>query len=341
LTCFNGGCLDLERHHARTHYQKSGHPFTLNIRRRRKPSSRRVRADIVQNFHIEADIDQTEDEEPPAKMKKLAIIEERDEDKFEYVTVIKSWGEDRLNGREFPEASSDPLVVSLTESVMQSMSSSRQSEVKAWEDEITACEHTLTLEQFSTGHIPASGLAHCSKCDLKENLWLCLTCGSLGCGRQQFGGLGGNGHGLNHFEETQHPISVKLGTITPEGGAGTIYVASYDISPDNLLPQDIYCYSCDDSRFDPELTLHLAMFGIDVQAQTKTEKSMTELVCIHTFRLPANLFNIYSKSNITSSLIFHLREKMGKLWNPYLALGLLVYPTWATGEHQRLAFFSF
>ena len=40
---------------------------------------------------------------------------------------------------------------------MQAMSSARQSEVKAWEEEITACEHTLTLEQFAVGHIPASG----------------------------------------------------------------------------------------------------------------------------------------------------------------------------------------
>ena len=66
------------------------------------------------------------------------------------------------------------------------------------------------------------GLAHCQKCDLKENLWLCLTCGSLGCGRQQYAGLGGNGHGLQHYEETKHPVSVKLGTITPEGNAGTL-----------------------------------------------------------------------------------------------------------------------
>jgi ubiquitin carboxyl-terminal hydrolase 5/13 len=65
------------------------------------------------------------------------------------------------------------------------------------------------------------GLAHCSSCDLKENLWLCLTCGSLGCGRQQFGGVAGNGHGLSHFEASGHAISVKLGTITPEGDAGS------------------------------------------------------------------------------------------------------------------------
>jgi Zn-finger in ubiquitin-hydrolases and other protein len=70
----------------------------------------------------------------------------------------------------------------------------------------------------------STGLAHCQKCELKENLWLCLTCGSLGCGRQQFGGVGGNGHGLMHYEETKHPISVKLGTITPEGNAGAFFV---------------------------------------------------------------------------------------------------------------------
>ena len=56
------------------------------------------------------------------------------------------------------------------------------------------------------------GLAHCGQCDLKENLWLCLICGSLGCGRQLFGGAGGNGHGLAHFKETGHAVSVKLGT---------------------------------------------------------------------------------------------------------------------------------
>jgi uncharacterized UBP type Zn finger protein len=66
-----------------------------------------------------------------------------------------------------------------------------------------------------------AGLAHCKECDLKENLWLCLTCGSLGCGRPQYGGVtGGRGHGLAHFEASAHPVSVKLGTITPEGAAG-------------------------------------------------------------------------------------------------------------------------
>ncbi|KAG1073045.1 hypothetical protein G6F42_025850 [Rhizopus arrhizus] len=33
LTCFNGGCLGQERHHALTHSQLTGHPLTVNIRR--------------------------------------------------------------------------------------------------------------------------------------------------------------------------------------------------------------------------------------------------------------------------------------------------------------------
>ncbi|KAF8995923.1 hypothetical protein BDQ17DRAFT_1365068 [Cyathus striatus] len=242
LTCFNGGCLDSNRHHAKTHVQKSGHVFTLNVKRKPKSNGQR-----------------TEDEEPPAKMKKLAIVEEREEDKYEHFTVVKCWKCDPERGLEVPSASKDPKVKALTEGVMTSLSSARQSEVKAWEEEITPCEHTLMLEQFSTGHIATSGLAHCASCSLTENLWLCLTCGSLGCGRQQFGGVGGNGHGLQHYEDIKHPISVKLGTITPEGGA------------------DIYCYTCNDAKTDPDLSRHLAAFGINVQTLTKTEKSMTEL----------------------------------------------------------------
>lgn len=45
----------------------------------------------------------------------------------------------------------------LTDGVMLSLSSARQSEVKAWEEEITACEHTLCLEQLHGGNIPQEG----------------------------------------------------------------------------------------------------------------------------------------------------------------------------------------
>jgi len=105
----------------------------------------------------------------------------------------------------------------------------------------------------------AADLAHCANCDLKENLWLCLQCGNLGCGRAQFGGVGGNSHGLAHADATGHPVAVKLGSITPEGNC------------------DIYCYSCNDEKNDPEIKTHLAHWGINIAERQKTEKSLTEM----------------------------------------------------------------
>ncbi|MCJ1477881.1 hypothetical protein MMC13_006554 [Lambiella insularis] len=96
-------------------------------------------------------------------------------------------------------------------------------------------------------------------CDLRENLWLCLLCGNLGCGRAQFGGVGGNSHGLKHAEDTTHAVAVKLGSITPEGTA------------------DVYCYHCNEERVDTDLAAHLAHWGINIADREKTEKSLTEL----------------------------------------------------------------
>jgi len=62
--------------------------------------------------------------------------------------------------------------------------------------------------------------ASCSCCELKTNLWLCLTCGNLGCGRKNYlDNSGGNNHGVNHFDQTKHSLSVKMGTITADGKA--------------------------------------------------------------------------------------------------------------------------
>jgi ubiquitin carboxyl-terminal hydrolase 5/13 len=105
--------------------------------------------------------------------------------------------------------------------VVNAQSSAKRSEVQAWEEEVTACEHTVCLEQDVAKQLQSQQLAHCAECDLRENLWLCLTCGNLGCGRKQYDGSGGNNHGLEHYEKTGHAVCCKLGTITPEGTAGT------------------------------------------------------------------------------------------------------------------------
>ncbi len=45
------------------------------------------------------------------------------------------------------------------DSVMNSLSSSQQNEVKAWEQEMIACEHTLTLQQASSKNLESQGKA--------------------------------------------------------------------------------------------------------------------------------------------------------------------------------------
>ena len=57
----------------------------------------------------------------------------------------------------------------------------------------------------------------CSRCDKTDNLWLNLTDGAILCGRKFWDGSGGNNHAVDHYNETNHPLAVKLGTITPDG----------------------------------------------------------------------------------------------------------------------------
>lgn len=108
----------------------------------------------------------------------------------------------------------------IVDAILSSLSSAKQSDIKAWEEVIEPCEHTLCLVQDAPKKLAQQDLAHCADCDLKENLWLCLACGNLGCGRKQYDGSGGNSHAIEHFNKTGHGVNVKLGTITAEGTAG-------------------------------------------------------------------------------------------------------------------------
>ncbi|RMZ92386.1 hypothetical protein DV736_g394, partial [Chaetothyriales sp. CBS 134916] len=232
LHCFNGGCAG-ERNHSKLHNISTQHPLVVNIKRTRKPVKR---------------------DEPPPKMTKLSIAAETEEDKYDTVTQVKCYACGLDNVDTIQEA-----LKRAVDGVLNAATFARQEEVKAWEQELTPCEHTLCLKQQPSRQIASQDLGQCSRCDLKENLWLCLECGNLGCGRAQLGGVGGNSHGLAHATDTQHPVTVKLGSITPEGSA------------------DVYCYSCDEERTDTELVKHLANWGIDIADRVKTEKSLTEL----------------------------------------------------------------
>jgi hypothetical protein len=104
LVCFNGACLDPARHHARTHAANTGHAFTLNVRRVPKPSSNRVRVlSLPKRALMLTPAAQADDQEPPSKMTKLAIVEEREEDRYERVTALKCWRCDPAHGAPLGE----------------------------------------------------------------------------------------------------------------------------------------------------------------------------------------------------------------------------------------------
>jgi ubiquitin carboxyl-terminal hydrolase 5/13 len=135
----------------------------------------------------------------------------------------------------------------MIKSVMLAQSAFNDSTVQEWELELASCAHTKNLDQSTSSRIADKSMAHCGDCDLKQNLWLCMACGHLGCGRKNYDGTGGNNHAVDHAKSSHHPVVCKLGTITPQGTAS------------------IHCYDCDDEVLDDKLGEHLGKLGIDIQ----------------------------------------------------------------------------
>lgn len=226
LTCFASACFG-EQRHAALHHAKTGHALFVTLTRTLKPR---------------------------APLTKVQVVEAPEEDAYDYTRTVRCVACDPAGGRVLPLTDELERV---TLGVLHARSSSHAAEVRAWEEELVPCAHTRALAPAAQP-LDLRG-ATCAECELTGNLWLCLTCGHLGCGRAQLGGAPGHSHGLAHYEASGHPCSVKQGTITAEGEG------------------DVYCYACDDARIDPALAEHLAQFGMHVAQLQKTEKSMTEL----------------------------------------------------------------
>eukprot|EP01138_Halocafeteria_seosinensis_P011631 gb/GECG01011881.1/.p1 GENE.gb/GECG01011881.1/~~gb/GECG01011881.1/.p1 ORF type:complete len:888 (+),score=147.22 gb/GECG01011881.1/:1-2664(+) len=160
-----------------------------------------------------------------------------------------------------------PSIAQAARAILSHDDASKNLEVQqaAWEEEIPVTKYASTIEQLADAPriSPDPSTWKCQYCDMRENLWLNLSTGFIGCGRRQFDGSGGNSHALQHFEETgkKYPLCVKLGTITPDGKGDCF---SYATDEDSLVE-------------DPKLPEHLQHFGIEVKQMEKTEKTMAEL----------------------------------------------------------------
>ena len=148
-------------------------------------------------------------------------------------------------------------VLDLVERLKKAPSLSSCDQVQAWEEKVVECPHVKNLAQ--EGEPKQSPVMKCNDCDLTKNLWLCMTCGYVGCGRRNWDGSGGNNHAVDHFQKCKHPVVVKMGTISPDGRA------------------DMFCYQCDETVCDSKIGEHMKYLGIDVEQATKTEATTTEL----------------------------------------------------------------
>uniref|UniRef100_A0A8C5WKN2 Ubiquitin carboxyl-terminal hydrolase n=1 Tax=Leptobrachium leishanense TaxID=445787 RepID=A0A8C5WKN2_9ANUR len=151
------------------------------------------------------------------------------------------------NIEELPALVSDSMfgVTIACDAVLNSKSPYRQLDQDSWEEELQVSKFANNLVQMDNSvKIPPSGWK-CAKCNLRENLWLNLTDGSVMCGKWFCSGSGGNGHALEHHKQMGYPLAVKLGTITPDGA-------------------DVYSFDEEEAVLDPHLAKHLAHFGIDM-----------------------------------------------------------------------------
>ncbi|KAM9934523.1 hypothetical protein OXX80_005894 [Metschnikowia pulcherrima] len=243
MTCFQAFARAVQKDYTAEHYTRKRHPLFLNIKKQLK---RRIEPDP-----------ETPDAEARVKQPKLEIIEEKESDLYDISTnIYVAPLSDSADIDACPER-----VKSLANEILTANSASVADDIKAWESEVFPCEHSLSIAQVPVPEQEID-LSHCALCDLKENLWICLTCGTIGCGREQFGSsLKGNSHALTHYETSGHQVAVKLGSL----------------SADNEDSCDCYCYQCNDEVKVPGLTEKLRPFGVDLSSAVKSEKSLVEL----------------------------------------------------------------
>ena len=95
-------------------------------------------------------------DEPPQKVSKLAIAAETEEDHYDTTTRVECYecgvkDVDKTQGK----------LPSTIDGILKANTFSEQAAVKAWELEMTPCQHTLSLQQAPKRDIASQGKAFC------------------------------------------------------------------------------------------------------------------------------------------------------------------------------------
>jgi ubiquitin carboxyl-terminal hydrolase 5/13 len=222
-------------------YKKSGNPVYLHIKSTKKPVSedRPFKKPTLLAIGIDGGFENREQEYEDSY--KIVILPDN-------VTL------------PFPSVELPEKVRLSVDGVLSAVGAERKEQVAAWvDDKKQVSAYAMHLHQIDNGVTIRPSGWKCAKCDKVDNLWLNLTDGMILCGRKNWDGTGGNDHALEHYNETNYPLAVKLGTITAD-----------------LETADVYSYPEDETVEDPLLAQHLSFFGIDFSSLKKTELTTAE-----------------------------------------------------------------
>uniref|UniRef100_A0A8C1R5N6 Ubiquitin carboxyl-terminal hydrolase n=1 Tax=Cyprinus carpio TaxID=7962 RepID=A0A8C1R5N6_CYPCA len=233
--------LGFGREHVERHYHKTGQSVYMHLKRHVKEKATGAAGGAIsrrRNGKVFLDLELNRD---------FNGVDYEYEDEAKLVIFPDHFEIPLPNIEELPA-----LVTIACDAVLNASSPYKKQEADSWEEEIQVSKHARSLRQQENGvRIPPSGWK-CAKCEMRENLWLNLTDGSVLCGKWFFDGSGGNGHALEHYKETNFPLAVKLDTITPDGA-------------------DIYSFDEEEAVLDPHISEHLLHFGIDMLQMQRTE----------------------------------------------------------------------
>ncbi|CDO96214.1 unnamed protein product [Kluyveromyces dobzhanskii CBS 2104] len=196
---------------------------------------------------------------PPAEKKlKLEVKDLKEDDLYDTHWVLGSL---ELGELLSSDTSSIPKEWSAKiDEILNTKSTSQRDMSNTWTLELNSCPHIQSLDISNLTNQKDRIVERCNDCDLSSNLWICLHCGNVACGREQIG-IEGHSHALTHYKNSDgHALAIKLGSLTKDTA-------------------DIYCYSCDeDVKFTSREQLNdvLEFWGVEVPIKSK-EKTLVEL----------------------------------------------------------------
>lgn len=171
--------------------------------------------------------------------------------------------------------------------------------LQRWEDaSCPVCRYCQTPEPVEENK--------CFECGVQENLWICLICGHIGCGRYV------SRHAYKHFEETQHTYAMQLTNHRVWDYAGDNYVHRLVASKtDGKMVQ----YECEgDSCQDEKIDALQLEYSYLLTSQLESQRIYWENKIVRLEKETADeINNMKAKFKETIDKCDNLERKLGEL----------------------------